>query len=1096
MRTPLLRLSLFVLFLVARLGCAFCQAPDAVKIPVTNLPFDKYAGESIVIESSENVYSMAADGTGWRQRTVVVRVQSEAAVKQLGVVSIPFAGSSERVEIEYARVRRRDGSVVETPVGDALEMPEQVTREAPFYSDLKDKQIPIRNLRVGDKLEWRARIVRTRAEAPGQFWGQDTMIDDAVVLSQAVELRVPEGKTVKVWSPGLKAVETVATSAEGRQRVYRWTGSNLKATAGKEAEEEAAAKKKKVWTADQELDAREGRLPGIAWTTFPSWEAVGAWYRGLEAGRMEPGAEVKAKVAEVTAGKASEEEKVRAVYGYVATQIRYIGVAFGVGRYQPHRAVEVLENQYGDCKDKHTLLAAMLGALGLKADAVLIGAGVRFNPEVPSPAAFNHLITHVQVGGRPVWLDATAEVAPYETLMFVIRDHPALVVPEVGVARVEKTPAELPFKPFQKMDAVGALDKEGVSDSKLKLTLRGDDEVAVRAVLRQIAPGQYNEFVQRMSSGMGYGGTTSHAEIGRPEDTADPLTIAYDYHREKAGNDWEHLRTIAQLAPVPLPVLDEKEPPVQSIWLGVPRVERSTSAMKLPEGWSAELPEATHAHSAYANLDMTYRFDKGTLYAERVVEILVSKVPVVEWKSYKKWTDAANLGNEQYVQLKRAGGKAEVAVAPAVKEGASDAEKGEDAAKLVASAYEALQVPDVTTATRMLDEALAKNVSQAGLWEAYGLAAVRRGEMTEAVRDFEKELALHPEEYAVYQQIVALDFQQEKPAEGIAVLRRWVAADPGDFQPTTMLVNALVAENDPKGAVAAGDAGIQGLSAEKRRNEDLRFAMAVAELKAGMKEKGKADLTALLTTTENSGMLNSAAYELAVAGEQLGLAEASTRAALDKMATQSKAWTLDESTQTLRGTSGLIEATWDTMGWILFKEGRSEEAEGYLRAAWQNTQRVEVGEHLGDLLARKGDKAGAMKIYEMAMSTIPTFDMLGRRKEKESPDAVRIRGKIVALGGKGPKAGDVREAEAVQAIRTIPLGSAGGRNGRAEYKMLLSSAGVERVLRTGDKDLAGGEGMVKGAKLAGFFPAGAEERLVRFGFLNCHSGGCDLVLEP
>ena len=91
------------------------------------------------------------------------------------------------------------------------------------------------------------------------------------------------------------------------------------------------AKKKKVFTPEQELDAKEGKLPTIAWTTFPSWEAVGAWYRGLEGDRMVASAEVKAKVAEVTAGKTTEEEKVRAVYGYVATQVRYIGVAFGLG---------------------------------------------------------------------------------------------------------------------------------------------------------------------------------------------------------------------------------------------------------------------------------------------------------------------------------------------------------------------------------------------------------------------------------------------------------------------------------------------------------------------------------------------------------------------------------------------------------------------------------------------------------------------------------------------------------------------------------------------------------------------------------------------
>ncbi len=41
-------------------------------------------------------------------------------------------------------------------------------------------------------------------------------------------------------------------------------------------------------------------------------------------------------------------------------QIRYIGVSFGIGRYQPHRLGSPA-NQ-GDCKDKHTLSAATLAA--------------------------------------------------------------------------------------------------------------------------------------------------------------------------------------------------------------------------------------------------------------------------------------------------------------------------------------------------------------------------------------------------------------------------------------------------------------------------------------------------------------------------------------------------------------------------------------------------------------------------------------------------------------------------------------------------------------------------------------------------------------
>ena len=216
---------------------------------------DQYAGESIVLERSDVVYSMAADGTGWVERTVVARVQSEAAVKELGIIGLAFAGASQRVEFEYARVRRPDGTVAETPVTDAQEVPAEVTRQAPFYSDLKQKQLPIRSLRVGDRLEWKARIVITKAEAPGQFWGQESLAEDAVILEQSIELRVPKDKTVKVWSPTLKPVESVA----GEERVYRWAGSQTKPTTGKEAEAEAEVKKKKILTAEQAIDQLQAR---------------------------------------------------------------------------------------------------------------------------------------------------------------------------------------------------------------------------------------------------------------------------------------------------------------------------------------------------------------------------------------------------------------------------------------------------------------------------------------------------------------------------------------------------------------------------------------------------------------------------------------------------------------------------------------------------------------------------------------------------------------------------------------------------------------------------------------------------------------------
>ncbi len=1087
MRTPLLSFCFLPLFFVSAMGQSATAPPKGTTAASQSSSTADYSAEPIVIERLDGVYKMAADGTGSKVTTIVAKVQTEAAAKQLGIVGVAYASSSEHVEFSYVRVRHPDGAVTETPVSSALDMPAPVTQQAPFYSDLKQMQVPVRGLQPGDTLEWQAKSVRTKAEAPGQFWGAENFTEDGVVLSQTIELHVPKDLYVNVWSPKNKPSETV----EGGERVFRWVSSQKKPTVGKEADAEKELKKKQVWTAEQELDAKEGKLPSVAWTTFKNWEAVGAWYQGLESDRIVPDPAVKAKVAELTAGKTTEEEKVRAVYGYVSTQIRYIGVAFGIGRYQPHNAGEVLENQYGDCKDKHTLLAAMLSTLGLHPNAVLIGAGARFNEAVPSPGSFNHLITTVLVGGQQVWLDTTAEVAPYRALLYVIRDKKALVVPDAGVAKIETTPATLPFASFQKLDAVGTLDKEGTSNSRLVWTMRGDEEIALRAAFRQVSPGQYDQMVQQISQGIGYQGTASHAEVSRLEDTSDPMTMSYDYKREKNG-DWDNLKIISQLAPVELPQVDEKEPPVQAIALGVPRVETSSAAIKLPDGWGVELPEAVHAKSPFATYDKTYRFEKGTVYTERRIEVLTEKVPVAEWKIYKKFADAADLAHDQWIQLvtnehkadKNSSGAGDISVV-----------NNEEAAKLVSSAYKAVQQHDLDGAKTMLEQAKNLNSNQSYLWSTYGYYEFSRGEVSESLTCYRKELELHPNRYEVNSAIANTQALLGHRAEAKETLRSWAKNDENNPQPTLSLVAMLMDDGDAASAVAAAEAGVARLPEEKKKDERLQLILGRAQIAAGMKEKGHDTLLTLMKTTANPDMMNDSAYELADAGLELTLAESTTRTALGKMSDESKGWTLDESPQTLLAKSRMIVATWDTMGWILYREGKLDEAESYLKAAWLNAQSVTMAEHLGELAVAKGRKDEALTTYELGIATISPFDTMGRRKPPGA-DEKKLQGRADALLKTGAHSSLHDAPIRLREIRTIPLGAAKGLDGVAEYRLLLSGGKVVRAEKTGTKELAGAEDRLKEAKFKEFRPAESDANLVRNGMFNCHSGVCELVLEP
>src|SRR5260370_2997420 len=148
-------------------------------------------------------------------------------------------------------------------------------------------------------------------------------------------------------------------------------------------------------------------------TSFSNWSEVSAWYAVLERDRRVPRAEVKAKADEVVRGAKSELEKVQAIYEYVARNIRYVSLSFGVGRYQPHFAGEVLSNQYGDCKDKATLFEAMLEAEGISAGPVLLQTDGDVATEMPNPLDFDHAISFVKAGGQDVSLSSTPGAAPF-----------------------------------------------------------------------------------------------------------------------------------------------------------------------------------------------------------------------------------------------------------------------------------------------------------------------------------------------------------------------------------------------------------------------------------------------------------------------------------------------------------------------------------------------------------------------------------------------------------------------------------------------------------------------------------------------------------
>jgi tetratricopeptide (TPR) repeat protein len=106
--------------------------------------------------------------------------------------------------------------------------------------------------------------------------------------------------------------------------------------------------------------------------------------------------------------KTDREGKILAILGKVNTEIRYTGIEFGEASIVPRSPAEVLERKYGDCKDKSTLVVALLRAAGIEAHVALLfsSTGSDIEPDLPGMDVFNHAIVYVP-GTPDLWLDPT-----------------------------------------------------------------------------------------------------------------------------------------------------------------------------------------------------------------------------------------------------------------------------------------------------------------------------------------------------------------------------------------------------------------------------------------------------------------------------------------------------------------------------------------------------------------------------------------------------------------------------------------------------------------------------------------------------------------
>jgi len=146
----------------------------------------------------------------------------------------------------------------------------------------------------------------------------------------------------------------------------------------------------------------------IEFSEYKNWREVIKWAKQLYQAQPLP-ADLKPRIEQWKKQYSSQQARIVAAIRFVQDEIRYFGIELGQNTHKPYSPAQMLERRFGDCKDKTVLLITLLNALGVDAYPALVSsyAGKALPQRLPSPGAFDHVITYLPYKGKDYWIDGT-----------------------------------------------------------------------------------------------------------------------------------------------------------------------------------------------------------------------------------------------------------------------------------------------------------------------------------------------------------------------------------------------------------------------------------------------------------------------------------------------------------------------------------------------------------------------------------------------------------------------------------------------------------------------------------------------------------------
>lgn len=340
-----------------------------------------------------------------------ILIQRPGGAELYREIRLPFHAETPPTVVT-ARTLTPEGEIVDVPpAGRSVQNPQAGT---PLYGDGRQLVLRFDALEPGAIVDYEVVTRRPHPDLPGAWWDGYVLGNADPTVRARYTLELPADAPLRIHAPAMPAPDD---RTDGAHRRLVWERHDLPAF----------------------RDDGAGEIPAVHVTGFTDWAAVDRWYHALFEPRSHAGPAVARHAATLTAGRNDRRTRIAAIYRDVEANIRYLGVEFGIGAFQPRPPESTLAQGRGDCKDVTALMVALLAEAGVDAYPALIrprGHGP-FEAEQPSPGQFSHVILYVPDPKGDLWLDATAGLGTLDAIPQALRGRRAFVVDGDGGRLIE-----------------------------------------------------------------------------------------------------------------------------------------------------------------------------------------------------------------------------------------------------------------------------------------------------------------------------------------------------------------------------------------------------------------------------------------------------------------------------------------------------------------------------------------------------------------------------------------------------------------------------------------------------------------------------------